>query len=96
MKFQRIKVNNSKLFCLGIDLIRDEYIMAITICGIAWYEQYFSISEEEFNLYEENEDEFMSIYKECIYSGTANQRFLCSDMIKENNCKQLERLKVGK
>ncbi|URZ04213.1 hypothetical protein [Clostridium felsineum] len=96
MDFQRIKVNNSKLFCLGKDLIRDEFIMSITICGIAWYEQYFSISKDEFNLYEKNEDEFMSIYEECIYLSTANQRFLCSDMIEENNCKQLERLKEGK
>ncbi|URZ17272.1 hypothetical protein [Clostridium felsineum] len=86
MDFQRIKVNNSKLFCLGKDLIRDEFIMSITICEIAWYEQYFSISK----------DEFMSIYEECIYLSTANQRFLCSDMIEENNCKQLERLKEGK
>jgi hypothetical protein len=48
------------------------------------------------NLYEENADEFMSIYEECIYWGSANQRFLSSDMIKENNYEQLERLKEGK
>ena len=96
MKFKSEKVNQNKMFCLGKDIVRGEYIMAITVCEIAWYQQYFSISKEEFDLYEEKLDEFMNIYNECISSLSGSYRFLCSDKVKENTPQQLERLREGK
>lgn len=96
MKFQSEKVNQNKIFSLGKDIVRDEYIMAITVCGIAWYERYFSISKEEFDLYDENYDVFINIYNECMELGIKSDRFLCSDKVKENTLQQLERLREGK
>ena len=98
MKFKAEKVNRTKLFSLGKDVVRDEYIMAIVIAGITWYEQYFSISKKEFELYDENidGDGFIKIYDECFYYGSGSNRYLCSDKLKENTPKQLERLREGR
>ena len=95
MKFKSEKVNHENMFAIGKDLVRDEYIMAITVCGIAWYDHYFSISQKEFELYDEERDEFMKIYYHCMRSGSGSYRFLCSDKINENVQSQLERLREG-
>ena len=96
MKFKSEKVNHQNMFAIGKDLVRDEYIMTITVCGIAWYDRYFSISQEEFELYDEEMDEFMKIYYHCMRSGSGSFRFLCSDKINENAQSELERLREGK
>jgi hypothetical protein len=96
MKYKHEKVNRDYMFSLGKDVVRDEYVMAITVTWVAWYELYFSISKEEFDLYDQNLSEFMNIYTECRRSGTKSNRFLCSDMVKENTSQQLERLREGK
>ena len=96
MKFISEKVNRDYIFSLGKDVVRDEYIMAIIIPWIAWYEQYFNISKEEFDLYDENLTEFMNIFNECKRLGTKSTRFLCSEQVKENTLQQLERLREGR
>ena len=96
MKYKYEKVNRDYMFSIGKDAVRNEFIMAITVTWVAWYEQYFSISKDEFVLYNVNLPEFMNIYNECRSLGTKSSRFLCSDMVKENTPQQLERLREGK
>jgi hypothetical protein len=95
MKFKKEKTSRYKMFFLGKDLNTDDYIMAITICDVVWYEQYFRITKQELDIYDKSLEEFMNIYEECAALGTKSTRFLCSDKIIENTPEQLERLREG-
>ena len=73
-----IKVNKDKYYTVGYCPYLKQYMLAITITWVAWYERYYSISEDEYKWFDSDIDEL-------YHSGVSNSRFMFSERNIENN-----------
>ena len=90
MKLENEKVNRNKYYFVGYSPELNKYVLACTITRIAWYNRYYEISKEEYDLFGSAElDELAdTLYRQ----GTDSERFLFSEKKEENDQKQPELL----
>lgn len=81
------KVNSKKYYSIGYNSKLNKYVLADVITWITWYERYFEITEEEYNMFgtEKLDDLAESLHR----VGTKSQRFLFSVKNEENTPEQL-------
>lgn len=86
MKLENEKIRNEKLYRVGYIPSIDKYVMACVVTWVAWNDEYFEITEEEYNLFgTESLDELAN--KLCN-QGSGSPRFLFSDKSEENTKEQ--------
>lgn len=82
------KVRPGKLYSVGYNPKLNKYVLSATITWMAWYERYYEITEEEYNLFG---TDVLDLLADDLYrAGTYSKRFLFSDKVKENTEGQLE------
>ena len=81
------KVNSTKLYSVGYNSKLKKYVLADVITWIAWYERYFEITEEEYNMF--GTEKFDEIAENLHRNGTESRRFLFSVKDEENTPEQL-------
>ena len=88
MKLENQKVRRDKYYFIGYSPELDKYILACAVAWIAWYNRYYEITKEEYDLFGTDElDELAdTLYKQ----GRNSKRFLFSEKKEENDPKQLE------
>ena len=82
------RVRFEKYYSVGYNSKIKKYLLAVVITWIAWYEQYFEISEYEYEMF--GSDELDSIAERAREEGTTSARFLFSEKNEENTKNQLE------
>ena len=82
---QEIKVNRDRYYKVGYSPELKHYILAKTITWIAWYERYYSISEDKYKWFNNDIDKLNHLADELYHSGTSTPRFTFSEMSTENN-----------
>ena len=65
-----------------------EYLLAITVTYVGWYEQYYIIQKDEYDLWKDNTDQLDAIAEECRKNNIHSKRFLYSEMPQENTTKE--------
>ena len=80
-----IKVNKDKYYTVGYCPYLKQYMLAITITWVAWYERYYSISEDEYKWFDSDIDKLNHLVDELYHSGVSNSRFMFSERNIENN-----------
>lgn len=90
MKLENEKVRRDKYYFIGYSPDLDKYILACAVAWIAWYNRYYEITKEEYDLFGSAElDELAdTMYKQ----GRNSNRFLFSEKKEENDKKQLDLL----
>lgn len=78
------------MYSIGYSPSLDKYILSSIVCWIAWYNRFFEISKEEYDLYKTDLKQLDRIALECHEQGTASKRFICSQKEEENTPAQLE------
>ena len=81
------KVNSKKLYSIGYNSKLNKYVLADVITWIAWYERYFEITEEEYNMF--GTEKLDEIAENLHRNGTKSGRFLFSVKDEENTPEQL-------
>lgn len=81
------KVRSEKYYSVGYNSKLNKYMLAVVVTWIAWYERYFEITEEEYNMF--GSDELDAIADSCHRGGPGSQRFLFSVKNEENSAEQL-------
>ena len=81
------KVNSKKLYSIGYNSKLKKYVLADVITWIAWYERYFEITEEEYNMF--GTEKLDEIAENLHRNGTESRRFLFSVKDEENTPEQL-------
>lgn len=87
MRLINEKINTEQLFTVGYDEISRQYMMAAVVPYISWYNQYYIITEEEYNWFETDSESLVKLKQEC-FNNIKNERFYYSEMIGENNREQ--------
>ena len=82
------RVRSEKYYSVGYNPKIKKYLLADVSTWIAWYERYFEISEDEYEMF--GADELDSIAEGFHKEGTASARFLFSIKDEENTTGQLE------
>ena len=90
LKLENKIVNSKKLYCVGYCKNIDKYILECCVPESAYYNMYYEISEEEFNKYEENSSELDELVDYIRRKSYISDRFLFSDLIRDNNDEQAE------
>lgn len=90
MKLENNKVNSRKLYSIGYCRNIDKYIIECCVPDSAYYNMYYEISEEEFNRYEEDSSELDELVDHIRRKSYISDRFLFSDLIRDNNEEQAE------
>ena len=75
------KVRTEKMYSVGYSPRLNTYVMVIVITWVAWYNQYFEITEEEYNSF--GSDELDNLAQTFLSNGK-RERFLFSDKKEEN------------
>ena len=78
---------SAKYYSIGYNSKLNKYLLADVITWIAWYERYFEITEEEYNMF--GSDELDLLAERLHREGTSSQRFLFSVKNEENTKEQL-------
>ena len=86
MILEKVKTSQ-KYYSVGYCAPVDKYMMAVLVTRVAWYEQYFEISEEEYNSFDTGALD--DLYEQICRIGTSSSRFLFSDKNGENTKAQL-------
>lgn len=68
----------------------DEYLLAVTVPYVAYYDQYYSISQTEYLLWQSDVEKLDMIAEECRRENIHSRRFLFSERLEENTKEQLE------
>ena len=81
------KVRSEKFYSVGYCTVLDKYILVCVVTWIAWYNRYYEITKEEYELFglEELDNLAENLYKQ----GISSERFLFSDKKEENDKEQL-------
>lgn len=82
MKLKNEKIRNEKLYRVGYIPSIAKCVMACIVTGIVWYDEYFEISEEEYNSF--GTDRLDKLALELRNQGSGSPRFLFSDKNEEN------------
>lgn len=91
---EKEKVQSQKYYSVGYSSKLDKYLLIDVVPWIVWYERYYEISEEEYNMFgTESLDELVDRIRKV---GTKSDRFLFSDMTEENTKEQLKLLNKAK
>ena len=83
-----VKVRSEKYYSVGYNSKIRKYLLADAITWVAWYERYFEISKEEYEMF--GFEELDAIAEVLHKEGTKAPRFLFSDKNEENTAVQLE------
>ncbi len=86
IKLENEKVNKDKYYSVGYSLELKKYILVDVVTWIAWYNRYFEITEDEYDLF--GTAELDNIVDLLHKEGNSSGRFLFSDKIEENNEEQ--------
>lgn len=81
------KVNQKNLYFVAYNPNIKKYVLACEVTWICWYERYFEITEDEYNMF--GSEELDAIADECHKMGASSKRFLFSIKNEENNEEQL-------
>ena len=92
LKMEQVKVRNEKYYSVGYSPKLNKYILANTIPYIMYYEQYYEITKEEYDMF--GTKELDDLANSFLNSGTNSDRFLFSGMDKENNEQQKQTSKI--
>lgn len=66
MNFKDIYVNVSERYAIGIETTSGKYYLSIPVSnGMADYEEYYEITEGEFNDYKENDNKVFQFAEKC-------------------------------
>ncbi|MNE43480.1 hypothetical protein D3C80_1376560 [compost metagenome] len=66
MTFKDIYVNVSERYAIGIEVTSGKYYLSIPVSnGMVDYEEYYEITESEFNDYRENENKTFQVAEKC-------------------------------
>ena len=90
MKLENNKVNSRKLYSIGYCRNIDKYILECCVPGSAYYNMYYEISKEEFDRYEEDSSELDGLVDYIRRKSYLSDRFLFSDIMRDNNREQEE------
>ncbi len=86
MKLDKEKIRNEKLYRVGYIPSIDKYVMACVVTRVAWYDEYFEMTKEEYNSFgTESLDELANALRN---QGSGSPRFLFSDKNEENTKEQ--------
>lgn len=81
------KVNSKKLYSIGYNSKLKKYVLAEVVTWIAWYERYYEITEEEYNMF--GTEELDNLVESLHRAGTRSARYLFSVKNEENTKEQL-------
>ncbi|MBP3458643.1 MAG: ABC transporter ATP-binding protein [Lachnospiraceae bacterium] len=84
------RTRREKMYSIGYSPSLEKYILSCVVCWIAWYNRYFEISKEEYDLYKTDIEQLDRIAHECHEWGEFSERFLCSEENEENSPAQSE------
>ncbi len=85
---EKISSENFRIF-YSTELER--FVLACMMTESAWYERYFSVSEEEYNAFENCYEQLSRIADGCFILGTVSPRFLGSQKIFENRTERQQK-----
>ena len=86
MKLDKEKIRNENLYRVGYISSIDKYVMACVVTWVAWYDEYFEITEDEYNSF--GTERLDEIANELRNQGSGSSRFLFSDKNEENTKEQ--------
>lgn len=84
------RTRRKMMYSIGYSPSLEKYILSSIVCWIAWYNRFFEISKEEYDLYKTDIKQLDRIAYECHEQETTSNRFLCSEKEEENTPAQLE------
>ena len=77
------KVCTTEHFTVGYDAVGKRYLIDIIITWVIWYSRYYSISKEEYEMFDTNIEKLKSIANECYKTGISHQRFVDSENLRD-------------
>lgn len=88
MKLTDEKVDTQQLFSVGYDKISNHYILSVVITYIAWYNQYFIITKEEYDWFGKDHGRLTAFVQECFDKNIHHPRFFFSELPADNTKEQ--------
>lgn len=88
LEFQKVRTKH--FYSIGYCSEWNKYLLLITVPYISYYNQYYVIKKDEYDLWKDNIEKLDEIADECRKSNIHSKRFLCSEMPQENTDEQLE------
>lgn len=67
MKFKPIYKDSDNYYSVGIDEESGKYVIEVVITWIAWYNIYFSLTDEEVELFKKNESALTELANEMAH-----------------------------
>lgn len=67
MKFKPLYKDNDRYYSIGIDEESGKYVIEIVITWIAWYNVYFSLTDEEVEFFKKNESALTELANEMAH-----------------------------
>lgn len=80
-----IKVNKDRYYTVSYCPYLKQYMLAIIITWVVWYERYYSILEDEYKWFDSDIDKLNHLVDELYHSGVSNSRFMFSERNIDNN-----------
>ena len=84
MKLENEKVRSDKYYRIGYHSGTGKYILASVVTWIAWYDRYYEISKDEYDLFENDIEALDTLADKLNQSGIYSERFLFSDKKEDN------------
>ncbi|MCH5270829.1 MAG: hypothetical protein J1E83_08775 [Lachnospiraceae bacterium] len=84
------KVRTKHYYKIGYCSEWEKYLLVITVPYVSYFDQYYVIEKDEYNLWKNNVDKLDAIAEECRKDNIYCKRFLYSEMPRENTEEQLE------
>lgn len=88
LEYQKVRTKN--YYKIGYCSEWNEYLLVLTVTYVGYYDQYYIIKKEEYDLWKDNVEKLDVIAEECRKTNIHSKRFLCSGMPQENTREQLE------
>lgn len=82
------KVRTDHYYMVGYCPDLDKYFMVITVPYVSYYDQYYTISRAEYDLWQSDVEKLDRIAKACRVDNMRSKRFLYSDRPDENTKEQ--------
>lgn len=90
LEFQKVRTKH--YYKIGYCSEWDKYLLVITVPYVSYFDQYYEIKKDEYNLWKDNVEELDAIAKDCREKNIYSNRFLYSQMPQENTKEQLQLL----
>ena len=90
MILENEKVRKEKLYTVGYNSNLNKYILTYVVPSMVWYNRYYEISVDEYNQFDSNPCKLDEFVDNLHTKNYASDRFLFSDMIRENSVAQAE------